>query len=236
MLAFLSWPYGGTVAGLVLNLAAVVAVSPVLALLVRCRRRFDALVGVTPAPDGRTRHRLPGVGALDTHLQLGEQDVGLVDGGGREWWLPGPAAGGVASCVVGEHTTCWLDADGALLLVLATDQVAPDGTSRARLAEAAGAVGIEVSADPFHVPASGTPVDLRHESAEPGLGMSEWERGRVGAAIDVLVPLAGVVQLVGAVAAAYSLPPWGYLNVVAGAPGSASGSGPAGGTGGGGPG
>jgi hypothetical protein len=173
-------------------------------------------------------HRLPheGVGDLGTELQLGEHDVVLVDPGGREVWLPGPAAGGVTSCLLGESTACWVDGRGALLLVLATDQVVPGGTAPGGtapggtppgstawscLAEAAGSAGITVSTDPFLVPASGSALDLRHTVEEPGGQMTEWERGRIGSAVDVLVPLAGVIHLVGAVAAAYAIPPWGYL-------------------------
>lgn len=213
VLAFLSWPYGGSVAGLLLNLGSVLVVGPVLVLLVRHRRRFEALVGVPPDADGRLVYPLPraGVGELPSQLQLGREDVVLVDAGGREIWLPGPVAGGVASCVIGDEATCLLDARGMLLLVLATGQVVPDDASRARLEETARAVGIVVTSDPFLVPASGSPLDLRHTTDEPGLWMTEWERGRIGGAVDVLLPLVGMLQLVGAVAAAYSVPPWGIL-------------------------
>jgi hypothetical protein len=52
VLAFLSWPHAGSVPGLLLSLASVVTIAPVLLLLVRCRRRFDELVGTPPDPDG----------------------------------------------------------------------------------------------------------------------------------------------------------------------------------------
>jgi hypothetical protein len=221
VLAFLSWPYGGSVLGLVLNLASVATIAPVLALLIRCRRRFDALVRVPPDPDGRRICPLfssteptgatANVPEPSPHLQLGEQDVVLVDSAGMEVWLPGPASGGVTSCVIGETATCWLDARGALLLALTTEQLVPDEPSRRRLTEAAGSVGIEVFADPFHVPAYGAPLDLEHSAADPGAWMTDWERGRIGLMVDVLLPLGSVLQLVGAVAAAYSLPPWGFL-------------------------
>lgn len=213
VLAFLSWPHGGSGLGLVLNLVSVVAIAPVLTLLVRHRRRFESLVGAPTDPDGRTVYPFPreGVGDLATQLQLGARDVVLVDPGGKELWLPGPAAAGVTSCVIGDRATCLLDARGILLLALDTDQVVPDDASRARLEKAAESVGISVTTDPFLVPASGSPLDLRHTTDEPGLSMTEWERGRIAGAVDVLVPLAGVIQLVGAVAAAYALPPWGYL-------------------------
>lgn len=213
LLAFLSWPYGGSVVGLVLNLGSLLAIGPVLLLLVRHQRRFESLVGRPPDADGRLVCPLPDavVGQLPSQLQIGERDVVMVDAGGRELWLPGPAAGGVASCVVGDEALCLLDARGILLLALAADQMVPDEASRGRLEQAARSVGISVTADPFLLPASGTPVDLRPAIDRPGLWMTEWERGRISGAVDVLLPLAAVLQLVGAGAAAYSFPPWGYL-------------------------
>ena len=207
VLAFLTWPYGGSVRGVLLGIASLATIAPVLALLVRCRRRFDAVVGAPPDPEGRAVLPLSLPGA---QLQVGEHDVVLVDPGGEEIWLPGPAAAGVTACVVGESATCFFDARGALLMALADDQLAPAGRPSDRLTEVAGPVGIEVSRDPFLVPAYGAPLDPRKNAAEPGALMTDWERGRIGMLVDVLLPFAGVIHLGGALAAAYSFPPWGY--------------------------
>jgi len=52
VLAFLSWPYGGTVVGVLSSAAALGAIAPVLMLLVDHRRRFERLVGSPPDPGG----------------------------------------------------------------------------------------------------------------------------------------------------------------------------------------
>jgi hypothetical protein len=210
VLAFFSMPWGETAAGAWSSAAAVVAISPVLVTLVRCRLRFEKLVTRPPDAADRVIFRPPpeGIGELRTHLQLGERDVVLVDDGGTERWIPGPAAGGAVACRIGEATTTWSDVRGAPLLILATDQLAPDGESRKRLERACATAGIEVAADGFSP--DGAPLDLRHEIVEPGLAMSDWERGRISSAVDVLVPVAWLLHAMGAVIVAGSVGPWGF--------------------------
>lgn len=151
------------------------------------------------------------IGRLDTHLQFGEHDVVMVDAGGREWWLPGPAAGGVTTCAVGDPQTGLLDDAGNPLVVVQTEHLAPDGAARDRLREAAEKAGIRVTG---HYLGSTTALDLRYASIEPGQTFTEWERGRINAVVDALLPFGGVVHLAGGIILSGALAPWGYLVLV----------------------
>ncbi|MGI9155901.1 MAG: hypothetical protein ACR2FG_04600 [Marmoricola sp.] len=52
------------------------------------------------------------------------------------------------------------------------------------------------------------------KDSPPGLFMSEWELGRINFLIGTLIMFAVLLPLPGAIAAAYTTPPWGYLLLV----------------------
>lgn len=208
VMAFLSMPFGETGAGLVLSAAALAAITPVLAMRVRYRRRFEHLVSTPPDPGERTIYRPPpeGIGRLTTHLQIGERDVVLVQDGGRERWLPGPtAAEGVTALALNDWQAIFLDDAGRPMLVLDSGDIAPDAESRDRLAHAVKTAGIEVTSQflPGHVP-----IDLRYQIQEPAALFTERERGRIGLTLDAQVPLFAFIHLMGAVILAGSMEPW----------------------------
>lgn len=211
VISFLSMPFSASWAGFGLGVAALFVIAPVLRLLIVHRKRFEHLVNVPAEPGGRTVYRPPSdaVGDLNTHIQFGERDVVVVNGVGGELWLPGPSVGGVTSCVLGDGTIALLDRRSKAVHVLPSSCLAPDDRSWARLADAAGAAGIGATVDTFahHQTSLVEPLDTLDD---PGGWMSDWERGRIASLVDVLLPFAAGVHLLGAVVV------WGELGDVVG--------------------
>lgn len=202
LLAFFTWPLHGEPLGVAAGFASLALAAPVAVLLVRCRRTFDRLVSEPPDPGDRVVYRPPvsAIGRTHSHLQLGRREVVVVSAGGFERWVAGPDEGGVSASVRTEGGDLALvDHDGVPVLVLRAGHVAADEESWARFGEACAQVGIVTGDDPIAGSIGvSRPLDLRFDEREPGLRMSEWERGRIGMVVDVLFPLAGAMLLLGA--------------------------------------
>lgn len=218
-LALVRWPLGDerwaeSWAPLV-GWAALVVIAPVLVSLVRGRLGFLSLVNNPPELDGRTRYDLPHDqdGGARSHLQIGANDVVIVDAGGHEVWLPGPSLGGVATILVGDPDVHFKNADGHLLQILVTEEVVPDKESRERLKEACKSAGITFEAPHFLPLATiNLPTRLLHDEADPpGLGISGFNEGILSIFTHELVWICSLIMLPVGIAAAINQPPWGFL-------------------------
>lgn len=219
VLAFATWPTGGTTAGAVLGVASLVAAAWPLITYVQSRRQFRRLVAGPPDPAGRVIYRLPRsrVGDSFAQVQLGDRDVVLVDGAGLEVWLPGPALGGVHLVHLGDDDIHLRDERGRLLHAMLVDEVAPDGSDRTAFIQVCRDAGLEVRDDVMPIATINQPVRFVHDdSFRPGQLGSAWDAGGVVEVLDDLLLLGAVILLPGAVAAAVSGPVWGWL-VLAGA-------------------
>lgn len=206
LLALGSVVFAGGLLGPVLSLAAFGVMAWLLLLLVRLRQRFSGLVEPSP-PGPRPVYRPPGraIGALGSHLQIGPREVVAV-AGGREIWLPGPAAGGVTRCVLGPQIGLY-DRHDVLVLSLPVDHLAPGASDRERLAEACRGAGIEVSHDTGHERTAPLPFPLRSDTGRADDRLfSDWERGRVSRPVDLLVPAGGILHALGVVLIAATYP------------------------------
>lgn len=214
VLAFLTWPTGGTGTGVALGVASVAAASGPLTMFVQARRRFRDLVAAPPEPSGRAVYRLPRsrVGDSFAQIQLGDRDVVLVDGAGLEIWLPGPALGGVHLVHLGDDDIHLRDERGRLLHAMVVDEVAPEGADRAAFVTFCRNAGLDVRDDLMPIATINQPVRFVHDEstwlARPG---SAWDAGGVVEVLDDLLLLGAVILLPGAVAAAVSVPAWGWL-------------------------
>lgn len=213
VLAFASLPNAETTAGVVCSVAALVAIAPLLVTIVRHRKLFSRLVEQPPDPQGRSVYRPPAsvVGAANVQMQFGEHDVVLVNAG-TERWIPGPAADGVVSCVVGGGRTAWFAADDVPQLVLRTSEIAPNDDCRQRLKEACLSAGIDAELRGTSGDYSVTPLSLRHQdNDDPGLWMSEWEKGRLSNTTEYLSPFGAGIHLFGALVIAFETGVWWLL-------------------------
>lgn len=222
VLGLLSWPILGDPSRsgdveAALALVAVVALAPAIALMVRARRRFLRLVSTPPEPAARTVFRLPGErrNGLHGQLQVGAEDVVVVDTAGTEFWLPGPERGGVTRCEVAEDLLVWTNADGEPVgPPLRTGDVAPTAEHRRELGQACAPAGIELvdsTPMPLTLPA-GLPHVLVYEGnwKHPAASLS-WQTGSVGILGLTAATTATLVVAPGAVAAAVNTPGWGWL-------------------------
>lgn len=219
VLAFLTWPFGGSRTGVVLGIASLAAAAWPVWALVRSRRAFLALVTTPPEPSGRGVYRLPRsrVGDSFAQLQLGARDVVIATGAGLEVWLPGPDIGGVTVCHVADDDIHLKDDKGRIMHVMLTDDVVPEARMRGDLAAACAHAGIAYRDDPLWIATANLPVRFVHDSTNPpGLSQSAWDQGAVVEVLDDLLLLGAVMLLAGGIAAAVSQPPWGWI-VVAGA-------------------
>lgn len=104
------------------TLPPLVLLVPLVTGFLRRRQRFAALVGSRPDPGPRRVVRpappLPTTANLaEAELQVGEHDLVLV-WEGTEWWVPGPAAGGVAKASIHSDLILLSDRRDRLLLPL----------------------------------------------------------------------------------------------------------------------
>ncbi|MGI9155903.1 MAG: hypothetical protein ACR2FG_04610 [Marmoricola sp.] len=212
VLAFLSWPYGGTTTGALASAGALLVTAPVVGYLVRSRLRFLSLVTVPPDPGSRVVYRPTGLAPNGDgpHLQLGSDDVVVVTGG-QEYWLPGPALGGVQRLEIGYPDVHLTDAQGRVLHVLVAQEAAPRA-ERERLEQICTSAGIELRVSGDDNATQNLQVRLSYDKDwPPGLMISDWEQGRISLVTDTLVLLAVLLLVPGAIAAAVTFPPWGYL-------------------------
>lgn len=200
-----------------LALLSVLLLAPVLVGLVRARRRFFALVSAPPDPGPRTVVPLPpSYGDLHSQFQIDERDVVVVDVAGVEFWLPGPALGGVTHAEVGDGTLVWRDSAGRRLWYGLEVYLNEEPATRDGLGAACAAAGIKFT-DMTPLPVSGgvLPYNLiydeewRHPFAQLG-----WETGQVNYLISFLAMVATLVLLPAAIGAAVNGPVWGWLALI----------------------
>ena len=98
--AFLTWPAVPAGLGWPAVLLGFATTTPSVLLLWRRRRRLMQLLTTPLDPEGREVLRpdppddLRTGQLLETEVQVGDRDI-VLRSGGKEWWLPGPLAGGV---------------------------------------------------------------------------------------------------------------------------------------------
>ncbi len=206
LLAVASWSIAGNALAAVLAPLSLVLGAWVVAANVLLRRRALSLIGTPPVPEGRTVCRPAGLDASDPQqLQIGADDVVVVDGDGGETWLPGPALGGVATIMVLESATTFLDSRHAVLHGRAGWRLAADEAGRGQLERACREVGIE----PDVVSAPARSSGALNVHLGPGLGMGDL--GPLGPYFLGFTPFALVP---GGLVAAQDVPWLGWTVVV----------------------
>lgn len=214
VLAFLTWPFGGTGAGVAAGAGCLVVTAPVLADYVRSWRLFRSLATNPPPSGDRVVYRPVEHEGAGAQLQFGRHDVVVIDGGGKEYWLPGPTLGGVARLEVADDDVHLTDARGRLLLALVAAEAAPSA-AQARLSTACASAGVTVVDSGLWIAGPNLPVRLCFDDTwPPVMGIFDVEQGRLDLPTRVLLQFVSLMLLPGAIAAAVSVPPWGVLVLI----------------------
>jgi hypothetical protein len=216
LLSFLTWPAATVDLEWLAVPLALVCVTP---LVLRWRRRRLAafsLMTAAPDPDGRVVVRPAPPADLrlntltETEVQVGDHDV-VVRAGGREWWLPGPAAGGVARVLASPDGIVLGDRRDRPYLGL--DRRVWGAPAEALLA-ALREVGAQVEETPVDDQRLVEYVGTRHEVGDwPTL--RDHQDGGGDQFTSTLLSLSVLVLGVGCAAAAVTLFPFGLLALAA---------------------
>lgn len=217
VLGFACLPTLGDPDGVWVILLALLVVGPVIVVGHRARRAARG-AGPPPGADRRTAVRpRPEVplsrGLVEASLQVGPEDVVLIDRG-RELWMPGPAVGGVSSVLV-DPAVVWLrDGDGNDYGTLSSDIWAPTPESRAELARDLREAGLDATVSPVSSRRRVTVTQAEEGTYPPRMLLSPAEKGDSTLATPWLSGLAACFPVVGALGALTWSVPVGLLLLV----------------------
>lgn len=171
---------------------------PLVLGLLRRRREFATLVASLPDPDGRRAVRpappLPTtVNLAEAELQVGPRDVVLAYEG-TEWWLPGPAAGGVVRVDVHPDLVLLRDRRDRVLLPLDAELW---GSATHEVAEACAAAGLEVRRSPQPSFRSEPPLPSLASQGHWPIRVDQLDDGGVDLQLPVLLNVAAATHLLG---------------------------------------